>query len=152
LARANGLEPLTLPELGQPYDFALTTAGGRTFRGREFRGKVVVLLCWAAWSKEAAAQRDALAALYGRRHAEGLEVIGIDLNNEGEPGGRPGSGAPPPWAEFRVPLGWPERELWVQASEILALPRALVLDRRGLLRADTPRALGKAVEELLGEP
>jgi hypothetical protein len=40
----------------------------------------------------------------------------------------------------------------VQASEILALPRALVLDRRSLLRADTPRALGKAVEELLGEP
>jgi hypothetical protein len=48
-----------------------------------------------------------------------------------------------------VPRDYPDRELWEEASEILALPRVLVLDRDGVLRADTPKALEPVLTDLL---
>jgi RNA polymerase sigma factor (sigma-70 family) len=170
LARARGMEPLPLPEPGQPYDFALTADDGRAVRGRDLLGKVVVIHCWAVWSGPSLEQREQLKELYGR-HRDGLEVVGIDLNNPGGTvkGGRhwlssPGKGlqvldvekaadpGPVPWPNVRVPRDLADRELWEQASEIFALPRVLVLDRRGTLRFDTRTDLAETIAQLLREP
>jgi RNA polymerase sigma factor (sigma-70 family) len=174
-ARARGLEPLPLPEPGQPYDFSLTAENGRPVTCRDLRSRVVVIHGWAYWSWSSLEQRDLLAGLYHRHHEDGLEVVGIDLNNPGDKptGGRlwlssPGqrrlvvdsSGAKDkaspagsvPWANVRVPRDLGDRELWELASEIFALPRVLILDRRGVLRCDNPRDLEEAITSLLREP
>jgi RNA polymerase sigma factor (sigma-70 family) len=148
LARARGIDTLALPEVGKEYDFTLTAAGGRVVRGREMRGKVVVIQCWAAWHPGSVAQRVRLAARYDRWRARGLEVIGIDLNHAPGPAGQAAAGLVH-WPEVLVPRDLPDRELWEQASEILALPRVLLLDRHGILRADTPHDLDEAITRLL---
>jgi hypothetical protein len=175
LARARGLEPLSLPEVGRMYEFTLTADDGRPINSRDLLGKVVVIHCWAFWHPPSLEQRNQLKDLYRRRHADGLEVIGIDLNNPGytSKGGRwwmsaPGSGwhvlddevskekaagvGPAAWANIRVPRDLADRELWELASEIFALPRVMVLDRRGILRFDTPHDLSAAITKVLGEP
>jgi hypothetical protein len=149
LARERGIETLPLPEVGKRYDFTLKAADGRAIRSRDLRGKVVVIHCWAAWHPESVKQRERLAALYRRWHGRGLEVVGIDLNNDPGPGGRPDAAVRDPWPEVMVPRNLPDRELWEQASEIFALPRVLLLDRRGTLRADTPRDFEDAISHLL---
>jgi hypothetical protein len=172
-ARARGLEPLPLPEPGQPYDFSLTAEDGRPVRSRYLLGRVVVIHGWAYWSWSSLEQRDQLEGLYRRHREDGLEVVGIDLNNPGDkptggrlwlsaPGQRriivddPGSkekvAGPVPWANVRVPRDLADRELWELTSEIFALPRVLVLDRRGILRSDTPRDLEAVITALLREP
>jgi RNA polymerase sigma factor (sigma-70 family) len=175
LARDRGMEPLPLPEPGRAYEFALTAEDGRKIQSRDLLGKVVVIHCWAFWHQPSLEQRNQLKDLYRRRHKDGLEVIGVDLNNSGDKatGGRwwlssPGKEwhvldeggpkekaaavGPIPWANVRVPRDLADRELWELASEIFALPRVLVLDRRGVLRFDTPRELSEAITQLLAEP
>jgi RNA polymerase sigma factor (sigma-70 family) len=144
LARARGIDTLPLPELGREYDFAVTAADGRRVTARALRGKVVVIHAWAAWLPLTLRQREQIAALY-RRHPDDLAVLGIDLNSAADPK----TLWRPPWPEFLVPRDLPERELWEQASEIFALPRVLVLDRQGVLRADTPPDLDRAVAKLI---
>jgi hypothetical protein len=168
LSRARGIEPLPLPEPGRTYEFALTAEDGRRVRSRDLVGRVVVIHCWAFWHQASLEQREQLAERYDRGHADGLEVVGIDLNNPGDTakGSRwwrssQGKGwhaldvekaAAAPWANVRVPGGLADRELWEQASEIFALPRVLLLDRRGVLRFDTPNDLGERIAQLLREP
>jgi RNA polymerase sigma factor (sigma-70 family) len=165
LVRARGMELLPLPEPGRTYEFALTAEDGRPVRSRDLRGRVVVIHCWAFWSTPSLEQREQLKELFGSLHAAGLEVVGIDLNNPGDTakGGRwsssPGKGwhalndvGPAPWPNVKVPRDLADRELWVQASEIFALPRVLLLDRRGTLRSDTPNGLGETIAQLLREP
>jgi RNA polymerase sigma factor (sigma-70 family) len=175
LARARGLEPLPLPEPGQPYDFALTADDGRLVKSGDFRGQVVVLHCWAYWHPSSLEQREQLAELLGSRPDDGPRVVGIDLNNAGDTarGARywlssPGKswhvvdekesqqkaadGRRAPWPNVRVPRDLADRELWEQACEIFALPRVLLLDRRGVLRHDTPSDLPAAITGLLREP
>jgi RNA polymerase sigma factor (sigma-70 family) len=171
LARARGLEPLPLPELGQTYDFALTADDDRWVSSRSFRGKVFVLHCWARWHQPSLEQREQLRELYRSRHKDGLEVIGIDLNNAGDKGqarywlSSPGRGwhvlddtalpaktAPVDWPNVRVPRDLADRELWEQTCEVFALPRVLLLDRRGVLCYDTPADLERVIAGLLREP
>jgi hypothetical protein len=167
LARGRGLNPLPLPELGQPYAFALTAEDGRSITSRACLGRVLVLHCWAYWHQSSLEQREQLRELY-RRHKDGLEVVGIDLNNPGDKAtgtrwglSSPGKGwhilddpraGPALWANVRVSRDLADRELWTLASEILALPRVLVLDRCGVLRYDTPHDLEEAITALLREP
>jgi RNA polymerase sigma factor (sigma-70 family) len=171
LARARGLEPLPLPELGQPYEFALTAEDGRPVKSRDLLGRVVVIHCWAFWHPSSLEQREQLKDLY-RLHSDRLEVVGIDLNNPGDKaaGGRlwlssPGkswhviddaaskdrtaAARPVPWPNVRVPRDLADRELWEQSSEVFALPRVLIIDRHGILRADTRHDLEKAITPLL---
>jgi RNA polymerase sigma factor (sigma-70 family) len=171
LACARGLEPLPLPEPGKTYDFALTSDDGRSVGSRSLRGKVVVLHCWARWHQSSLEEREQLWELYRSRHKDGLEVIGIDLNYAGDMGparywlsspGRswhvlddtasPAKTAPVDWPNVRVPRDLADRELWEQTCEIFALPRVLLLDRRGVLREDTPADLDQAIAALLREP
>src|SRR5262249_43359581 len=155
------------------YGFCRRAEDGRPVRSRDLLGRVVVIHGWAYWSWSSLEQRDLLAGLYRLHHEDGLEVVGIDLNNPGDkptggrlwltsPGQRrivvDGSGSKEkaagavPWATVRVPRELADRELWELASEIFALPRVLVLDRRGVLRSDTPRDLEATIKALLREP
>jgi hypothetical protein len=151
LARAKGIETFPFPEIGQRFDFALTAEDGRPVNSQLLRGKVIVLQCWADWHAGSLQQRRDLRQLYERRHADGLEVIGIDLNHDLKARG-PASPERFPWPNIRVPREGSSRELWILASEILALPRVLVLNRRGILRLDNPTDLEKAIVPLLREP
>lgn len=147
LAAARGIDTLPLPELDRPLDFRLTGDDGRPVAARDLRGKVVAIHCWADWHPASLTERAKLLDLQRRRADDGFEVIGIDLGNDPEKAAPAGLRA-----TVRVPRDLPSRELWEGASEVFALPRLLLLDRRGVLRFDTPRDAEKAIAELLREP
>ena len=73
------------PEIGGPApDYATTSIAGERVRLADQRGKVVLLNIWATWCRPCRQEIPALQALYDRRRAEGLEVIGVSVDARGE--------------------------------------------------------------------
>ena len=149
-AREAGIEILPRPELGKPFAFSLTGADGKKFSSSAFKGKVVLIDCWATWCTPCMAKMPDLKALYARHHAEGLEVIGVNFDHDM---GRKNTIAiiqklGLPWPEYFVPDD--RQELWEEATGIRTLPRLLLIDREGILRWDGgPEEMKRRVTNLL---
>ena len=135
-ARMAGIEILPRPELGKPFEFALTASDGKPLRSSGLKGKVVLIDCWATWCTPCVAKMPQLKTLYAQRHAAGLEVIGVNFDHDK---GRKTTAA----IIQKLGLSWPEffvpddkRDLWEKATGINSLPRLLLIDRSGILRWD----------------
>jgi hypothetical protein len=94
-----------------------------------------------------------LKKLYEAWHEKGLEVVGVSLDQD------PDKAAA---AVERLGLPWPSvvaagdeegRRLWTEAARITSIPRYLVIDPKGVLRADTSstEGLGKLIAGLLAD-
>ena len=137
-AHEAGIEILPRPEVGKPFVFSLTSSDGKPLASSSFKGKVVLIDCWATWCTPCMAKMPELKALYARHHAEGLEVIGVNFDQDKQ---RKDTSATIqrlglPWPEFFVPDAEHGGELWEKATGITALPRLLLIDRDGILRWD----------------
>ena len=62
-------------------DFTATTLDGRTLRGQELRGKVVIVNFWATWCSPCRAEIPELVTLQ-KRYADHLQIIGISEDVE----------------------------------------------------------------------
>jgi len=62
-------------------DFSLPDLTGKTINLQKFKGKVVLLDFWMPWCEPCREEFPALDALYKRYRNEGLEVIGINLDD-----------------------------------------------------------------------
>ena len=133
-----GIEILPRPEVGKPFAFRLTSSDGKPLTSAGLKGKVVLIDCWATWCTPCMAKMPDLKALYARHHADGLEVIGVNFDQDKD---RKNTRATIqrlglPWPEFFVPDDEHGRELWEEATGITGLPRLLLIDRDGILRWD----------------
>jgi RNA polymerase sigma factor (sigma-70 family) len=151
-ARKAGVQVPSFPEIGQAYDFALTTTDGRKIRARDLRGKVVLLDCWATWCSPCMALLPEIKGLYEKWHQDGLEVIGINFDHGADKAKKACARFGLPWPQVLVPDDETTRQLWQEAGGIGVLPRVLLIDREGILRADQPSQLDKAIAELLKRP
>jgi RNA polymerase sigma factor (sigma-70 family) len=149
-ARKAGVEVLPWPEVGQPYDFVLTTPDGKKVRGHDWRGKVVLIDCWATWCSPCMAKMPQLQELYAKHHAAGLEVVGVCWDQDGDKGRKAAGRLGLAWPQVYVPAKEKARALWTEASGIESLPRLLLIDRDGVLRADCgPGELKDQIARLL---
>jgi peroxiredoxin len=151
-ARKAAVEVPGFPEVGKTYDFALTTTDGKKIRARDLRGKVVLLDCWATGCSPCMDLLPEIKELYEKRHADGLEVLGINFDNDPEKAKETCRRLGLPWPQVVVPNDDATRQLWQEASGMGELPRVLLIDREGVLRADQAHELDKAVAELLKKP
>jgi thiol-disulfide isomerase/thioredoxin len=62
-------------------DFNAKMLDGKTFDVKEQRGKVVLLNLWATWCGPCRAEIPELIALYGKHSANGLEIVGVSLDD-----------------------------------------------------------------------
>lgn len=62
--------------------FALPTIDGRKVSLEGLAGKVVLVDFWGSWCGPCGKELPALAALYAKLHAEGLEVVAIDVDTD----------------------------------------------------------------------
>jgi thiol-disulfide isomerase/thioredoxin len=148
-AKKAGIEILPMAWVGQPYEFTLTTSDGRKVCSKDWRGKVVVIDFWATTCSPCMALQPELKGIYERWHGTGLEVIGINLDEDAEKAKKACTRLALPWPQVMVPAEDKKRELWQEASGIGPIPRVLLVDGQGMLREDTPERLGEAVEALL---
>jgi thiol-disulfide isomerase/thioredoxin len=152
-AQEKGVEVLPLPEVGKPYEFSVTTSDGKAIDSRKLRGKVVLIDCWASWCGPCQRDMPEVKKVYEKWHDKGLEVIGLSLDKDLEAAAAAAKKHEMSWPLVVVPPGEEARELWTQAARIESIPRLLVVDRKGVLRADLSSAqdLEKAVAGLLAE-
>jgi RNA polymerase sigma factor (sigma-70 family) len=149
-AREAGVEILPHPEVGQPFAFSLTDAKGRVIRSTDLKGKVVLVDCWAGWCSPCMAKMPRLKALYQSRHADGLEVVGVNFDQDRARAEELVKTLGLPWAEVHVPDDERTRELWADGPGISGLPRLFLIDRQGILRwTGGPGELEDRVNSLL---
>jgi thiol-disulfide isomerase/thioredoxin len=152
-ANEKGIEVLPFPQVGKPYEFSLTASDGNAIDSRKLRGKVVLIDCWASWCWPCLRDMPDVKRMHEKYHDKGLEVIGLSLDEDPKPAAAAVQKHAMPWRIVVVPPGEEVRELWTQAARIESIPRLLVLDRKGILRADLsrPRDLERIVLGLLAE-
>ncbi len=150
-ARKEGVEVLPYPANGKPFEFSLTTTDGKVIRSTDFRGKVILVDCWATWCSPCMSLQPELKKLYERSHKDGLEIVGVSYDRNLAAMRKACDALALPWAQVLVPAGGAKRQLWDTASAITSLPRYFLIDRQGLLRADTPACLNEEVAVLLRE-
>jgi RNA polymerase sigma factor (sigma-70 family) len=135
-ARKAGIEVLPPGHLGQVYDFTLTTLDDKRIRGRDLRGKVVLIDCWSTGCAPCMEKMPKLKQLSDKRHKDGFEIIGVSLDKDAETVGKVCAKKGLTWPQVFVPNDDKTRALWYEAAGLTSLPRLLVIDRQGILRAD----------------
>jgi thiol-disulfide isomerase/thioredoxin len=149
-AGAAGIELLPRPEVGKPFDFALTAAGGRTIRSADLKGKVVLILCWASWSGPCTEELPRLRTLQEKNHGRGLEIIGLNFDQNRAVAERLVKSLALPFPQVFVPPDDRTRRLWKEGPGLPSYPRLLLLDRDGVLRHDGgPEELKTQLDRLL---
>ena len=65
-------------------DFELKSLDGKTAKLSDYRGKIVLLNFWATWCAPCRVEMPALMDLYDKYHAQGLEIIGVSMDDGGQ--------------------------------------------------------------------
>jgi thiol-disulfide isomerase/thioredoxin len=149
-----GLSALPYPVVGKPYEFELTTIEGKKITSRDFRGRVVLLDFWAKWCTPCMAKMPKLKETFGKLNRHGFDIIGLNHDRSVEIAKRTITRQELPWPNVLAPLEEADYELWKQATGIFetSIPRLLLLDRNGILRADvSPDNLEAEIEKLVGK-
>lgn len=109
----------------------LPAPDGRTLSSDDFRGKVVVLDFWATWCPPCVREIPANNALESHYGAQGLEVIGVSVDESGA--GTVRRFLHTHTVDYPVVLGsWEMASAFGVADQI---PTTVVIDRDGMIRA-----------------
>jgi len=120
----------------------------------EFAGKVLYLDFWASWCPPCAKSFPFLNKLHQQYHHEGLQIVGINLDESVADAEKFLTQYP---AEFTI-----ASDLTKQCAEdlgVAAMPSSYIIDRKGVIRyihlgfrAGETQALEEKVQQLLAEP
>jgi RNA polymerase sigma factor (sigma-70 family) len=138
-----------LPVVGQAYPFDLTTMAGNRITSFSLKGKVVVLEWWATWCAPCMVTAHQLRPLYHKWHEHGLEIVGINLDDKAATAQAACRRDGFDWPQVFIPADEKTRDVWQRATGVKSIPRLLLLDRDGILRADNPEKLEEQIAKLL---
>lgn len=136
--------------IGKPFDLTFTDAiSDKPISMKGLEGKVVVIDFWATWCGPCVAEMPRMKELYSKYHDQGVEFIGISLDN-------PGDGLDKlkkfvedkeiPWPQYYQGKGW--QSDFSGSWGINSIPALFVIDAKGNLYSTEAR--GK-LEDLLPE-
>ncbi len=138
------------PELGAPAPpIVAETLKHRPLELAGLEGKVVLLQFWASWCHACVAKLPDLKRLYEQHATDGLEIVGISVDEEIKAARR---------AVAEQQLGWPQicdrkglASPLAESYGVDGTPRYFVIDREGRLAARTlnMKELERKVVELL---
>jgi peroxiredoxin len=153
------VEVLPAPYDGEAYDFTLTTLDGKKIRGRDLKGKVVVIDCWSTLAMR---EMPKLKEQYEKHHKDGLEIIGVCFDDDVDKVKKACADEGLTWPQVFVPPDAKTRKLWHEAggadADSSGYTRIIYLDRKGAVHAvrrGAPYELAMIPEyitTLLGQP
>lgn len=134
-----------LDRVGQPLDLKGTATDGREIDVQKMKGKVVLIDFWATWCGPCLGEVPRMKSLYEKFHAQGFEIIGMNLNKKQETLNAFLGKKPTPWSHLRI-ASW-------DTFGINSIPTMWLVDKKGIMRdADAREDLEQKVERLLAEP
>ena len=149
-ARARG-ELSRVDALGKPFAFERTTAEGKTIRTKDYLGQVLVVHFWATWSAASLDEIPGLIKLNRRYKADGLQLIGINVDTDRQRVGKALEMFDMSWPQFFDEKGF-ESDTLVEKG-VVSIPTYFVVDRKGTLRGTSGgKELTRLVRQLLAEP
>lgn len=110
--------------------FSLTALDGRPIDLAHLRGKVVLLNFWATWCAPCQAEMPAFVGWQSSYAAEGLQVVGISMDDEAAPVRRLAARL-----KLNYPVAMGDEKLGERYGGILGLPITFLIDRNGTVRA-----------------
>jgi tetratricopeptide (TPR) repeat protein/thiol-disulfide isomerase/thioredoxin len=152
-SRSPHSDPPKIRVLGEALDLAGPTVGGGKFDLKQLRGKVVLIHFWASWCGPCVAEMANVSWVYDRYHKNGLEVVGISLDNSKEALLEFVKAGEVPWTQIffegKDTQGW--NNPLARRFGINSIPSSMVIDRDGTVAQVGVRgeALGPAVAKLL---
>ncbi len=140
-------------ELGLDFPakpIAGTTADGKELSLKQFKGKIVLIDFWASWCGPCRGETPFLIGTYSKYHAQGLEIIGVNIDNNRE--------AMDGYLKDNPGMVWPQvysGKAWKDENAVRygvkAIPQIVLVDKKGILREISLRGEGieKAVSKYL---
>ena len=111
---------------------------------------------WSAgvmtWCSPCIKKMPELKKLFEKWHPRGFEVLGVYLDHDTKTMKKSIEANGLAWTQVMTPTKPRARELWQESSGIRTLPRLLLLDRQGILRADcSPHDFEEEIVKLLAK-
>ncbi len=142
--------------IGQAMPFSGPTLEGGKFDIAELRGSPVVVVFWASWCVACKRETPALKDLYDAYHKDGLEIVGVNLDDKMAAAVEYVRANKVPWRNVHIPVadGQENQNPLAQRFGVRLLPAMYLLDRRGVLVAEGTRgaALRPLVTQLVRSP
>jgi thiol-disulfide isomerase/thioredoxin len=135
---------------GIPKDFSIPSLDGSEINLYQYRGKVLLIDCWATWCGPCIKAMPHIGEIYNKFHPKGLEVLGISYDRDE--------------AKWRNFLKKNEYIVWDQASSlqewkcpsakifaITMIPATILIDKNGVIVARNLKGaeLEAKIEKLL---
>ncbi len=147
------LEVERLAPLGKPFAGALPTdLEAHPHRLADYSGKVLLIHVWSYQNEHCLAALPALVAAYGHYHEKGLEVLGVDVDQDPGTLGHFTTEHAMPWPECCDGRSW--QGDFVREYRITDVPETYLISRTGVLVGKhlSPQQLDGSIANALGVP
>jgi thiol-disulfide isomerase/thioredoxin len=140
--------------LGKPLVAAGRTSTGAALSTADWKGKVVLIDCWATWCGPCNAEIPRVKELYKTYHAKGFEIVGLDCDSSDDTVNPFVKEKEMPWPQLRE-ASQTDSESWHPLAKqwgVMGIPTMFLVDKKGVLRfIDARSDTAAKIETLLAE-
>lgn len=127
---------LPLPVVGQVMDFKLKGAEGTFVCGEDYRGRYLLIDCWASWCVPCMKKMPELKEL-SEEYGDSLSVIGVNFDQDLDDFKQIKNKVNTPWRQIHAAnSAGVHGDAWSEISRIEHLPRLFLLSPEGKLICD----------------